>query len=221
MNDAAPAAERFAMPTVRRIAPWSVALIGVALAMLAAGCRDRTPRLQPLPAQAVILAFGDSITAGNGAPGDASYPAKLQELTGWQTINAGVPGEISAEGARRLPGVLRRYHPDLVVLCHGGNDLLRRMASQTTVTHLATMIETIRHSGAQVVLLSVPRPGILPRPADFYQQVAEQYRVPLENEALTEILRDNALKSDLIHPNADGYRKLAEAVAAMLKRSGA
>lgn len=221
MNHAAPAAERFTMPTLRKIAPWAVALVGVTLAMLAAGCRDRTPRLQPLSAQAVILAFGDSLTAGNGAPRDASYPAKLQELTGWRTINAGVPGEISAEGAKRLPGVLRRYHPDLVVLCHGGNDLLRRIARQTTATHLATMIETIRHSGAQVVLLGVPRPGILPRSADFYRQIAEQYRVPLENKVLTEILRDNSLKSDLIHPNADGYRELAEAVAAMLKRSGA
>ena len=100
------------------------------LAALAAGCRDRTPRLQPLPAHAVILAFGDSLTAGNGAPRASSYPVILQQLTGWQTINAGAPGEISAEGVIRLPGLLQRYHPDLVVLCHGGNDLLRRIAHQ-------------------------------------------------------------------------------------------
>lgn len=183
---------------------------------LSAGCRDRTPRVHPLPPQAVILAFGDSITSGNGAPRDASYPAVLQRLTGLRVINAGVPGEISEAGLQRLPGLLQRYHPDLVVLCHGGNDLLRRISSQTTAAHLAAMIETIRASGAQVVVLSVPRPGLLLKPAEFYQSVAERYQVPLEDEVLTRILRDNSLKSDLIHPNAAGYRRLAEAVATML-----
>lgn len=198
--------------------------LSVAIVMFAAlmvGCRDRIPRLQPLPAHAVILAFGDSLTAGNGAQRVDSYPAILQQLTGWQTINAGVPGEISAEGVLRLPGLLQRYHPDLVVLCHGGNDLLRRLAHQTTAAHLSDMIEMIRKSGAQVVMLGVPQPGLLPRPAEFYQEVAERYRIPLENEVLTRILRDNSLKSDMIHPNAAGYKQMAEAVAAVLKRSGA
>jgi lysophospholipase L1-like esterase len=185
------------------------------------GCRDRTPRLQPLPTHAVILAFGDSLTAGNGAPRVASYPSILQQLTGWQTINAGVPGEISAEGVKRLPGLLQRHHPDLVVLCHGGNDLLRRIAHKTTAAHLATMIEMVRKSGAQVIMLGVPQPGLLPGSADFYQDVADRYQVPIENEVLTGILRNSTLKSDMIHPNAAGYKRLAEAVAAVLERSGA
>ena len=200
---------------------YSFAVTVVMLAALAAGCRDRTPRLQPLPAHAVILAFGDSLTAGNGAPRASSYPVILQQLTGWQTINAGAPGEISAEGVIRLPGLLQRYHPDLVVLCHGGNDLLRRIAHQSTAAHLASMIEMIRKSGAQVVMLSVPQPGLLLRSADFYQEVADHYQIPLENKILTSILRDNALKSDMIHPNAAGYKRMAEAVAAVLERSGA
>lgn len=198
-----------------------LALLAVVIATLATGCRDRTPQLQPLPIHAVILAFGDSLTAGNGAPRMASYPAVLQQLTGWQTINAGVPGEISAEGLRRLPGLLQRYHPDLVVLCHGGNDLLRRTAHQTTAAHLAAMVEIIRNSGAQVVMLSVPQPGLLPKPAIFYKDVADHYQIPLENEVLTGILRDNTLKSDMIHPNAAGYKRMAEAIAAVLERSGA
>lgn len=199
----------------------NIALAVIMLTVLLTGCRDRTPRLQPLPAHAVILAFGDSLTAGNGAPRAASYPFILQQLTGWQTINAGVPGEISAEGVTRLPGLLQRYHPDLVVLCHGGNDLLRRIAHQTTAVHLATMIEMIRKSGSQVIMLGVPQPGLLLRSADFYQDVADRYQIPIENEVLTGILRDNALKSDMIHPNAAGYKRMAEAVAAVLERSGA
>ncbi len=193
----------------------------IILATLTAGCRDRTPRLQPLPAHAVILAFGDSLTAGNGAPRASSYPAILQQLTGWQTINAGVPGETSAEGLTRLPGLLQRHHPDLVILCHGGNDLLRRIAHKTTAAHLASMVEMIRKSGAQVVMLGVPQPGVLLRSADFYQEVADHYRIPLENQVLTSILRDNTLKSDMIHPNAAGYKRMADAVATVLERSGA
>jgi len=209
------------MHQFRKAAGFVAFMTIVSIGLWNTGCRDRTPRLQPLPSGAVILAFGDSLTAGTGAPRGAGYPAKLEQLTGWRTINAGVPGEISAEGLQRLPGLLRRYHPDLVVLCHGGNDLLRRTTGSTTANHLAAMIEMIRRSGAQVVLLSVPEPGILLRPADFYEKIAVKYQVPLENKILTRILRDNSLKSDLIHPNAEGYQRLAEAVAAMLKRNGA
>lgn len=190
----------------------------IALALLTAGCRDRTPRLLPLPPQAVILAFGDSLTSGNGAPESASYPAVLEDLTGLRTINAGRPGELSAAGRQRLPALLRRHHPDLVVLCHGGNDLLRRIDPRITADNLAAMIETVRDSGAQVLLLSVPQPSLLLRPAAFYRSVAERYQVPLENEILTRILRNDRLKSDTIHPNAAGYRELARAVAAMLRQ---
>lgn len=209
------------MSRTSKIPLSTMILAGMLFFILTTGCRDRTPRLRALPNHAVILAFGDSLTAGNGAGHEASYPARLQEITGWRTINAGVPGEISAEGVERLPGLLQRYRPDLVVLCHGGNDLLRHIAGDTTAAHLATMIEMIRENGAQVILLGVPRPGILPRPATFYKKVAEQYGVPLENETLTEVLRDDSLKSDLIHPNAAGYDRLAKAVAAILKRNGA
>lgn len=194
-------------------------MAAIVLLMLATGCRDRTPRVHPLPPQAVILAFGDSITSGNGASKDASYPAVLQSLTGLRVINAGVPGEISATGMRRLPGLLQRYHPDLVVLCHGGNDLLRHISPQATASNLAAMVEAIRDSGAQVVLLSVPRPGLFLKPAEFYKTISERYQIPLEDEILTRILRDNSLKSDPIHPNAAGYRRLAEAVATILNGS--
>jgi lysophospholipase L1-like esterase len=211
------------MPHRNRKTLGTILLLTTVLCIMAANtaCRDRTPRLQPLPADALILAFGDSLTAGNGAPRQASYPSRLQELTGWRTVNAGVPGEISAEGAKRLPGLLRRHRPDLVVLCHGGNDLLRRIAKQTTSGHLAAMIDMIRRSGAQVVMLAVPQPGIRLRPPDFYRNIAERYRIPLEEEALPAILSDNTLKSDPIHPNAEGYRRLAEAIATLLANSGA
>jgi lysophospholipase L1-like esterase len=67
----------------------------------------------------------------------------------------------------------------------------------------------------------VREPGLLPSPPDFYANIAKEFGLPYEDAALRAILRDNELKSDLAHPNSRGYTRLAEAVAALLKESGA
>ena len=83
------------------------------------------------------------------------------------------------------------------------------------------MIRLARQRGVEVVLIGVPKPGLLPSPPDFYAEIAKEFGLPYEASALTAILRDNELKSDLAHPNAKGYAKLAQAVAELLKKSGA
>ena len=108
-----------------------------------------------------------------------------------------------------------------MVLCHGGNDILRKQSLFKAAENLRTMVRTIRDSGAQVVMLGVPRFGLILDTAGFYTEVAEQERVPLEADAIPGILSDNALKSDAVHPNAAGYRKLGEAVAELLRSRGA
>jgi lysophospholipase L1-like esterase len=72
-----------------------------------------------------------------------------------------------------------------------------------------------------VVLVAVPKPGLFPSPPGFYADIAKEFGLPYEDAALKTILRDNELKSDLAHPNAKGYAKLAAAIAALLKKSGA
>jgi lysophospholipase L1-like esterase len=197
-------------------------LAALAVLLVLAACDSGPPKLAKLPADGVVLAFGDSLTHGSGARAEASYPAVLQELIGRRVVRAGVPGEVTARGLARLPGVLRDSAPDLVVLIHGGNDLLQRRSREDTRANLRAMVQLARERGAAVVLIGAPNLGlILGRSAGFYEELAEELDLPYDGETLPAILTQPSLKSDTIHPNAQGYRKLAEAVADLLRRSGA
>lgn len=183
----------------------------VLLALLLVAC-ERTEPLRPLDADALVLAFGDSLTHGTGAPAAASYPDVLAGLLDRSVINAGVPGEVSAEGRERLPALLEDHQPSLVILLHGGNDLLRRKDQAETAANLRAMIAMARSAGAEVVLLGVPKPGLFLTAADFYGDLAEELRLPYDGDTLPKLLGDANLKSDAVHLNAAGYRRLAEAV---------
>ncbi len=209
---------------IPRILARSLLLLLAALPglLLLTACDSGPPKLAELPADGVVLAFGDSLTHGTGARAETSYPAVLQELIGRRVVRAGVPGEVTAQGVARLPSLLRDSAPDLLVLIHGGNDLLGRRPREDTAANLRAMVRLARKRGVAVVLIGVPDLGlILGRSAGLYGELAEELKIPYDGEALPAILKRPSLKSDTIHPNAQGYRKLAEAVAELLRSSGA
>lgn len=194
--------------------------IGVAVGLVVCGaCGRQPPRLRPLGPHACVVAFGDSLTSGVGVRASETYPALLARALGCEVINAGVAGETSDAALRRLPGVLESYRPDLVILCHGGNDFLQRRPESAVATNVARMIETIRSHGADVVLVSVPRAGLILRAAPFYARLARRYGVPCEDHILAQVLSTPALKEDAIHPNAQGNLRLAEALARLIRES--
>jgi lysophospholipase L1-like esterase len=190
------------------------------LAALLAGCGG-PPKLAKLPADAVILAFGDSLTFGTGANPQESYPAVLERIAARKVVAAGVPGEVSAAGLARLPAMLDELKPSLLLLCHGGNDFLRRLDEAEAASNLRAMVQAAKSRGIPVVLIGTPKPGLMPAPPAFYADIARELKLPYEDSALKKILTDNELKSDLVHPNAKGYARMAQAVADLLKASGA
>lgn len=195
--------------------------LALAACVALAACGEKTPALPRLGPQDVVLAFGDSLTYGTGARPAESYPAVLERLIGRKVVAAGVPGEVSATGLARLPAVLEAAAPQLLVLCHGGNDLLRKLDERELAANLRAMIGLARSRGVAVVLVAVPKPGLFPDAHPVYAAVAGELGVPLERDALKAILTDNELKSDPIHPNARGYARLAEAVAGLLRKASA
>jgi acyl-CoA thioesterase I len=176
---------------------------------------ERSPGV--LPEGAVILAFGDSITYGTGAGEGEGYPAVLERLVGRQVVNAGVPGETSAEGLERLPGVLAEVQPSLVILCHGGEDMTQGLDAGQLIANLQAMIRVIRGANAEVFLIAVPPPAPYFQPASFYNQIARDMEVSIEVYALSNVLSRNEMRSEGIHPNAKGYAALAEALSKRLK----
>lgn len=190
------------------------------LSLFSCGSNHTTlPRLTP---DAVVLAFGDSLTFGTGAGPSDSYPEILSSLIHRRVINAGIPGEISADGLRRLPNVLDAVKPKLMILCHGGNDMLRHLDARHMKKNLRDMIRQAKQRGIAVVLIGVPKPALLYlESVKIYRELAQELDIPLEENILSTIIKNGALKSDAVHPNATGYRQLAEAVAALLQRQGA
>lgn len=195
-------------------------LLIVVLMMGLTAC-DSSPQLSPLSNNAVILAFGDSLTFGTGAERQQSYPARLQGMLSKTVINAGVPGEISKTGLIRLASLLKRHRPELLILCHGGNDILRHSNLKQTKDNLQQMIDLARTNNTQVVLVAVPEFGIFLSPIPLYKELAESNQIPLENTMLSDILADNRLKSDQIHPNSKGYKVFAERIRSLLQQTKA
>lgn len=178
------------------------------------------PGVRKLQNDAVVLAFGDSLTYGYGAA-DQSYPKQLQTRIGRSVVNAGISGEVSSDGVKRLPGILAKYHPALVILCHGGNDILRRHSKEKLRSNLRAMVRLSRESGAQVLLVGVPGFGLLGLSiVPLYEEVAKEEESLYEGDILETIEGDPALKSDQIHPNALGYGLMAEAFARVLTQNG-
>src|SRR5688572_24649916 len=194
----------------------------LAFAIALAGCgREKVPRLSAVGPNDVIVAFGDSLTYGTGASEAESYPMVLGELIKRKVVRAGVPGEVTSGGLARLESVIDEHQPKLMIVCLGGNDMLGKGADAQIQANLREIIKTIKGRGISVMLVGVPRPALITQAAPFYAELAREFDIPYEGAIVTDVLYQGELRSDQIHPNAKGYRKMAEAIAKLLKKAGA
>ena len=201
--------------------------LSFAASALLAGCgRAKPARGQPVARGAKVLALGDSLTYGTGATPETAYPAVLAEFTGWDVVNAGVPGHTTAQALERLPELLDEHRPALVLLSIGGNDFLRRQPEDAARRAIVRICEQVRAAGAQVLLIAVPRPTLAARftgsldDHPMYEAIATELKLPLHARGWADVLQDENLRADAIHANAAGYRRFAEGLAAAARSAG-
>jgi len=210
---------RFDSGLVRRII-----LIVAAIALVAA-CGSKAKE-EALPPGSMIVALGDSLTAGAGVAPEEAWPDLLASRTGWVVVNGGVSGDTSAAALLRLPALLEEHSPVLVLVALGGNDMLRRVPQAETIANLGEMLAMIKAHGAKPVLLATPKPSVAGAAfqnlsaAEFYSGVAEAHQVPLIEDAIAEVLSDPQMKGDPLHPNAAGHAQLAQKIFDALQAIG-
>ena len=190
-----------------------------------AGCARDKKTAQPVPPGSTVLALGDSLTFGTGASAETSYPTVLAGLTGWNVVNAGVPGDTSAQALARLPALLAEHQPKLVIVSIGGNDFLRKLPESDTRTHVHAICKQSLDAGAQVLLVAVPRATVaaaLGQMTDhaLYAEVAKDLNIPLQREGWGEVLAQAELRSDQVHANAKGYAQFARSVQGTAAAAG-
>lgn len=199
--------------------------LAAALALTLTGC-NKAPTQTAIPKGATVLAFGDSITHGTGAPPGQDWPSHLAVTTGWNIVNAGVPGDTAQAGRQRIGPLLSQHQPALVIVGLGGNDFLRRRAADLVKEDLRDILRQLKAAGVPSVMLAVPAPSLFAAVASslsdapLYKPLAEEEGVVLVEDVISSVLSDSALKADAIHPNAEGYRRMAEAIYEVLKQSG-
>ena len=217
--------------------------IAIVLAGMSGGCDERLgappPKIQgtsvdarpgvksPPPSNAsarleerILVAFGDSLTAGLGVTVDQTYPAQLEKkllLAGYRyrVVNAGISGETTAGGLRRVGWVLKSK-PDIVILELGANDGLRGLDLKQTQDNLAEIISQLLAGGAKVLLAGMQLPSNYgPQYTTGFQRLyadlARQFGVPVIPFFLQGVAtKANLNQADGIHPTASGYTVVVE-----------
>ena len=164
---------------------------------------------------ATVVSFGDSLTAGYGAPAGTSYPDVLATKINRPVINMGVSGETAAAAPSRIEQVLREQ-PYMVLIEFGANDHMRQQSRQTAIDAVAKIVDEVQAAGAIAVIVDTGGPG-MGEYTRAYKQMAKEKGALFVPGILKGIFYKPSLKSDQVHPNADGYKKVAEKIYAVIK----
>lgn len=203
----------------RKNKPANILAWCIAIFWLASAAAGPASQLK-LTSDSTILAFGDSLTYGIGGSG-TDYPQRLQNRLGIPIINAGSPGDTTLTGAGRFSRTLSRNktQPDLIILCLGVNDFYRNVPLPAMRQSLLSILDKAATAEIPVLLVGVNGPG--QRVANpLYAELADRDDVYLDNHSLVKVLNNPSWKTDLVHPNSEGYKVLADSLAKKIKALG-
>jgi len=169
-----------------------------------------------------ILAFGDSITFGYGAEPSKSYPAQLQLLSHKKVINAGIPGENSTDGLERLKNILQKSNDfKTIIICHGANDILHHSSMKKLTQNIQAMVKLSKSKGVNVLLIGVVNFDLQNlKTLALYEKIAKEEQTVYNGTVLQKIEAIPQLKSDFVHPNAKGYKLMANEIYLSLQKAG-
>ncbi|RJO65483.1 MAG: arylesterase [Candidatus Omnitrophota bacterium] len=199
-----------------KINTFVVAIVGGLVVILSSGCAKREIANTNSKGKNIIC-FGDSITAGYGVSPGQDYPAQLSRLLRRPVINAGNSGETSRDALQRLGPDVLENDPFLVIIEFGGNDFLKKIPVSDTVTYVREMVEKIQSQGAMVAIADVSSAMVMGECSKELSRLSKKYQVIFIPRLMAGILTTPSLKSDFIHPNAEGYTLIAERVYKYLK----
>ncbi len=161
------------------------------------------------PVGETIVCFGDSLTYGTGAAKGMDYPSQLSRLIGMDVINAGVPGNTTADALNRIQKIIK-MNPRIVLITLGGNDLKNGVNKEIAFKNLEQLIHIIQDTGALVIIGGIDVPFRGRGFAKAYKDVSKKTGSVLIQNIFKDIMRKPELMSDSIHPNSLGYAIMAQ-----------
>ncbi len=197
---------------------WYIIVLVIAAALAGAYLFSRpAPVITNYPSSGTdVIAFGDSLVTGKGAPEGEGLVDLLSRAVGQPIINLGYSGDTTSKALERI-GQVDAYNPKVVIVLLGGNDYLGRVPREQTFTNLATIIETMQAKGAIVLLLGV-RGGLLQDNfKNSFEALAKQYHTAFVPDVLSGLLGNEEFMYDAVHPNQAGYARIAKRVLPVLK----
>lgn len=162
-----------------------------------------------------IVAFGDSLTAGHGAPKGAAYPDVLAQKLGRGVINLGQSGETAAHAPVRLPEVLAQ-NPHMVLIEFGANDFMQNRRMEDALAAVTQIVDAVQQAGAVAVIVDTGAPG-MGHYSRAYKKLAKEKGAVFVPGILEGIFNKRQYKSDMVHPNAAGYEIVAQRVYEHIK----
>jgi acyl-CoA thioesterase-1 len=176
-----------------------------------AGCAKR--EIKNIDSKGInIICFGDSITFGYGAGTGEDYPSGLAWLVKMPVVNAGIDGDTSTDALSRIRTDVLEKNPLLVIVEFCGNDFLKKVAFETTLNNISTMIDRVQAKGAMVAVVDISAGMFLGEYRKAYSKLAKEKDAIFIPHILSGIITNPSMKSDFLHPNAKGYKMIAEQV---------